>query len=325
MAPRTTASAVLTHPEFVRAVIRIIKSREAFCAVGDSPAVGPAEIVASIGGIKKVCQQENVPIIDLKTPLKINTPDGRIAKSLFIAREIYKFDKIISLPKLKNHSLTGITGAVKNLYGVIPGLRKAKYHFRFKSIEEFSSLLIELNLRVKPCMNIVDGIIGMQGDGPNSGDPKKMGLIIMGDNTVAVDYIASTIMNYNPDDIPFIKIAKNYKFGGYQKNLINVKGESLKKSIVKDFKVIKPRKSPEMGSGFLRKVIINLIIKKPVIIKNQCIGCEECAKICPAKTITLIDKKAVISYNKCIKCYCCSEVCSQNAIKLKIKPFTISD
>lgn len=321
MAPRTAASAVLTHPEFVRAVIRIIKNREAFCTVGDSPAVGSAEITASIGGIKKVCQQENVSIIDLKTPLKINTPDGKIAKSLFIAREIYKFDKIISLPKLKNHNLTGITGAVKNLYGVIPGLRKAKYHFRFKNIEEFNSLLIELNLRVKPCMNIMDGIIGMQGDGPNSGDPKKIGLIIMGDNTVALDYIASTIVNYNPDDIPFIKIAKDYKFGGYKKNLIDVKGESLKKSIVKDFKTIKPRKSPEIGSGFLRKVIVNLMIKKPVIIKNQCNGCSECAEICPAKTITLINNKAVISYNKCIKCYCCSEVCSQNAIKLKIKPF----
>jgi len=316
-------SAVLTHPELVRAVIWIVKEQGATCSVGDSSAVTPVELAGRIGGIKKVCQEENVPLIDLKIPCKKETPKGKIARFLYIAKEIYDFDSIINLPKMKNHNLTGITIAMKNLYGVIPGLRKAKYHLRYKKLDQFSSLFVELNQLVQPVINIVDGIISMEGDGPVSGEPRPIGLIIMGDNTVAVDYVCAKIMNYDLEKLSIIQKAKEYKWGGYTRNLISIKGENLEKCIVPDFKKTSGRKDNKLlpFPNFWKDILSAFLIKKPVINKKVCTGCGECAKICPPQTISIINKKAVITYKSCIKCYCCSEVCPQNAIYLKIKLF----
>ncbi len=321
LAPKKPETGALTHPEFIRAVIHIVKKAGAHPAVGDSPGLGTAEQIVKSSGIKKICEEENVPVINLQTPVKKTIKNGKIAKTITIAEEIYKFDKIINLPKLKNHGLTQITVALKNLYGVIPGLRKGAYHFRYKSINEFNSLLIELNQLVKPVINIVDGILGMEGDGPASGDPKKADLIIMGEDTISVDYISAILMNYDPDSISFIKTAKEYKFGGYTKELINVKGKKIEDCIIKNFKTIKGKMNPEIFPPLLRILIQKFLIKKPVVKKSKCTGCKKCIEICPPKTIKLIHNKAHIFYKNCIKCYCCSEICPIKAIDLKISPF----
>lgn len=127
-------------------------------------------------------------------------------------------------------------------------------------------------------------------------------------------------MNYQPDELPFIKTAKKYQFGGYQRNLIKVKGEDPEKCVVKDFRTIKGKKSSELLHNRLGQLAERFIIKKPVIKKSLCIGCGECVKVCPAKIITLVNKNTVISYINCIKCYCCFEIYSENSVKLKIKP-----
>ncbi|MBU1076411.1 MAG: DUF362 domain-containing protein [Spirochaetes bacterium] len=290
--------------------------------VGDGPAVNISKQIASFSGVKKICEEEGVSIIDLKTPKKILTPDGKIAKFIYIARELDDFDKIINLPKLKNHGLTQITVAGKNLYGVIPSLRKIEYHFKYKEITEFNSLILELNRIVKPVINIVDAIVGMEGNGPGAGDPKQCNSIIMGSDTIAVDYIAARIMNYDPDSIPYFQTAREYNYGGYKEELIKLKGDRLEDRIVKDFKTIKGKSSPKMVPLFLQNIISQFIIKKPVISKLKCIGCGKCLKVCPPKVITLKNKKAKIKYKGCIKCYCCFEVCPEKAINLKIRPFS---
>lgn len=321
LSPSKAEKASVTHPQFIRAVIRIIKKVGASCFVGDSPAVNSVDTVAKMSGIKQMCEQESVSLIDLKTPIQVDTPQGRIAKTITIADELSKFDKIINLPKLKNHGLTQITVAAKNLYGVIPGLRKSEYHFRYKDINQFNSMLIELNQIVQPDLNIVDGIVGMEGDGPMSGDPRNADVIIMGDNTMAVDYVAASVMNYQPENIPIFNTAKEYDFGGYQKEMINVLGEDLESCIIKDFKTIKGSTSPEMFPKPLQWIISHFMVKKPLIKHPKCIGCGKCVKICPAKTIKLNRKKAYITYKNCINCYCCSEICPYKAIQLIINPF----
>lgn len=315
LSPKEPEKVCTTNPEFLRAAIRIVKTAGAYPFIGDSPALHSFEKVVSVSGIKKVCEQENVPLVPFKTPLLIKNKNGKLIKSFVIAKEITEFDKIINIPKLKNHSLTLITVAVKNLFGVIPGMRKGQYHLRFQDAYRFSQMLIDLNMVVKPVLTIVDGIIAMDGDGPAAGNPKETCLIIAGDDTVAVDYISSIIMNYNPDDIPVINAAKEANFGGFCLDLINLKGEKLEKVVVKDFKTLKPA-AKGLRTKIIQFISKNFIIKRPRIKKSICTGCGDCVRVCPAHTILLKKSKAVINYKKCVRCYCCFEICRFKAIKL---------
>jgi len=317
LSPKEPDKACTTHPIFLKAVIRIIKKAGGIPSVGDSPAIHTANRVASASGIARICKEENVQLIELKTPFKIKNPNGKIIKSFVVAKEITQFDKIINLPKLKTHSLTLITVGVKNLFGVIPGIRKGKYHFRFQDPYRFSQMLVDLNMVVKPTLTIVDGIVGMEGEGPAAGNPKQIGVIIAGTDTVAIDYVSSIVINYNPLDIPTIQAAREVKLGGYSFELIDTKGVNIKDVIVKNFKTLTPKKSHSLIVQAISVLGKNLFLKKPVIQKKICIGCGECSKICPAQTIKIVNGKAVINYDNCIRCYCCFEICRYNAIKLK--------
>lgn len=310
--------ACTTHPEFIRAVIKIVRKAGVEPYLGDSPGYHPIQRVLSVSGIKKVCEEENVPVVPFETPIEVKIPDGQFVKSLIIAKEVLNFDKIINLPKLKNHSLTQFTCATKNIYGVVPGLRKTQYHMRFPHAYLFLKMLIDLNRIIKPTLSIVDGVIGMEGEGPLGGIPKKVGVIMAGVNSIAVDYVAAKIINYDPDQLLLIKIAKESGFGGYSKDKIIVKGDKIDDLIVKDFKTLRP--ADLVGHGILfkikRLIYKRILIKEPVVKRKMCQACQECIKICPAQTISLKNKKAKIKHNKCIHCYCCAEMCRYNAIKL---------
>lgn len=316
LAAKEPEKACTTHPEFLRAVIQLVKKAGGLPSVGDSPAFNTLSNVAKASGIKRVCREENIPLVTFRHTTLIKNPSGRMVKTFPVAREILAFDSIISLPKLKNHSLTHITVAVKNLFGVIPGMIKQTFHFRFQDSFHFSQMLIDLNRIIKPALNIVDGIMGMEGEGPNTGLPKRTGVIISGTDTVSVDYISSIIMNYDPQHIEVIKAAKISGFGGYEPSMIEVKGDDLRSLIDRTFKTI----TPGVGRGILSKIFPllnrNFLRKKPVIDRIKCAACEECIRICPAKTIFLVDGKARIEQKKCIKCYCCHEICRYKAVRL---------
>lgn len=315
---KDTEKACTTHPEFIRAVIKIIKKTGAHICLGDSPAFHSIQKVLKVSGIKKVCDEEKVPIVVFKEIKEIKNKDAFFVKSFHIAREVFQFNKIINLPKLKNHSLVQVTIALKNIFGVIPGLRKAQYHLRFPDPYLFSKMIIDLNMTIKPTLSIVDGIIGMEGEGPLSGTPRKVNVIVAGADSVSVDYICSQILGYNPLKILAINAAKEADFGGYSLDKINIKGDNLSNLQIPDFKKIKPTAATGQGlvPGIKNFIYKHIIVKKPVVKPNLCEGCQECVKICPAQAIAFINKKAKINYKKCIRCYCCSEICQFKAIKL---------
>ncbi|MFH1331750.1 MAG: DUF362 domain-containing protein [archaeon] len=304
---RKPEEAVTTHPEVVRAVIKQAKKVTSEIAIGDSPGyVGNLKgwnAVIEKTGMKKVAEEEKVKLQPLDTPKEVRNENGMIAKKFMIAEEIAKYDKIISVSKLKTHSLTIFTGAVKNMFGIIPGRLKSGMHMRYESTENFSKMLLDLYTLKKADLNIMDGIVGMEGQGPNAGDLKNFGIIAMSEDALALDYAITKGLKL---EVPMIRIAqqrnmiKEVEIEGGLSGEIKRPGTSIAESIIMPL------------AGSLRRKLTS----RPALIKEKCTKCVSCYNTCPAKAIEM-KPYPEFDYSKCIRCYCCHEVCPEKAIYLK--------
>ncbi len=310
--------AVTTHPSVVKAVVDIVKSETKSVIVGDNPMRALIE-----GDLKKALEVTGV--IEAAGPFWRNI--GANAKSLDIGSEVIdeilisdvikKVDYFINLPKFKTHILTGITCCVKNLFGLIPGAFKAKLHYKLRHPKILSRLFVDIYKYVTPNINIVDGILGMDGDGPTNGRPRLLGKIIAGENGVEVDSICAHMMGFkNPKVIPTISIASELGLGSASVSDIEVSGNLL---VFEDFLLPKPYAAPKEYriKGSIED-LFNLWDKlgqTPKLLKERCVLCGECEKICPASAITM-DPYPVIDEKRCIACYCCCENCQEGALEV---------
>ena len=266
--------AVTTHPEFVRAVIKLVKEAGGIPSVGDSPGFANPKKAAEVCGYLKVCDEENVPFVYFDQQKTIQSLNGR---RFNIAQAVLDADVIINLPKFKTHELTGITCAVKNMFGCIPGILKAEYHVKVPTRADFNLMLLDLLEVVRPTLNIVDAVRGMEGvGGPHSGKPKQIGLIAASKDAEAVDRVLL---------------------------------EAVKKT---DFEFIKLL--PEMK---IPKIIRAILLEKPVVDKKKCTGCKICGQVCKSEAISYHSKYPKFNYNKCIRCFCCAEMCPEHAIEVR--------
>ncbi|MFA6350418.1 MAG: DUF362 domain-containing protein [Candidatus Omnitrophota bacterium] len=306
--------AICTHPEIVRAVIKILKEINCRIIVGDGPSVWGkyvenVEEVYEKSGIKAVAAQEAVELIKF---------ENRQWHGQFpLARAAFECDHVINLPKFKTHELTLLTGAVKNLFGLVWGTYKTELHKKYFDIEEFAKILIDIYQQIKPSLTIVDGILAMEGDGPaSSGLPKKCGLVLAGSDCVAIDSVLAVIIGVDPLDVFTIReAAKRGDVGTDLKN-IDILGEKLEDA--KGAPFILPsasmvRKVPPAIANLARK----LIKYYPCVERDNCIKCAACIDSCPKKVIKMTPKGITFNYSGCIACFCCQEACPASAIKVK--------
>lgn len=314
--------AVTTHPAVLEAVILALQEKGAGkIVVGDSPAVVNSFRAAEKAGLIDVVKRCGVEWDPFEKTGKLVLESDPLIQALFQPAQIVnEVDMIFSLPKMKTHMMMYMTGAMKNLFGVFPGLEKSKFHFRYPEKQGFASLIVDLNRALKPSYAIMDGIIGMEGQGPANGEPKEIGVILASENILAIDIIASQIMNYKPEDIPTIFYGLN---GDWLDSIDKVElvGEKLEDVVVKDFKKQKVKSKMKKFAGnlpkFLYKALEKFMIPPPRFNHKKCIRCLKCTKICPAKALTLNERKKIaIDKNKCISCYCCDEVCPVEAISI---------
>ncbi len=309
--------AVTTHAEFVRAVIHELKEVGAEVFVGDSPAgTHDWDKLWTKTGLKQVCLEEGVDLIPFENSKTIDFKDNVNEIKIPILKELDNFDAVISLPKLKTHVLTKITGSVKNCYGLVIGHAKSHFHTLYPSPKKMSVFIGNLYGRLKPDFVVMDAILGMDGDGPNSGKPMTAGLIFAGADGVAVDSCACAVYGYEANDILHLKTASNLGYGISDFSFIERAGDGYSEIGKVPYKRSK--------ADFLFKIpeklffIITMIAKtRPHIDKNKCVRCGICAQACNQKAI--IKKKGsykVIS-SKCILCMCCIEACPYRAIALK--------
>jgi uncharacterized protein (DUF362 family)/Pyruvate/2-oxoacid:ferredoxin oxidoreductase delta subunit len=316
-------AAVTTHPAIVRAVIRQVRAAEGVPVVGDCggtegpPSEARFRAACAVAGITQVCEAEDAELVHLSArSVQIHNPEGLAFKRFEIAEEVMRADVVINLPKLKTHGLCLFTGGVKNIFGCLPGLTKMQMHARAQDADTFSQMLVDLMLAVSPALTIMDAVVGMDGNGPRSGDPKEIGAILASSDPVALDAVACEMVGIKPFLVATTRLAHERGVGIGDLERIEVRGESLEAMAVADFRL------PPGPSGFLQakgalQFLKRRLVAKPVVMVDRCKACWTCVRHCPVQALSEKGQAPIIDYDTCIRCYCCQELCPSDAIDLK--------
>jgi uncharacterized protein (DUF362 family)/Pyruvate/2-oxoacid:ferredoxin oxidoreductase delta subunit len=313
---------VCTHPSVLKAVGKLFLEAGAVVSCGDSPGFGSAALNMRIAGLKQAANELGIPVIEFSRGRQITRKEALLVKHFTIADGVLAADGLISLPKLKTHGLTRMTGAVKNQFGCMPGLLKSQHHARLADPYDFAAMLIDLNMIIRPRLFIMDAVMAMEGNGPRSGQPRKLGVLLFSADPVALDAVACKIINLDPAFVPTSQLGEKAGLGNFKDENIEVVGGKIEDFICRDFKAV--RKPPEhAASGRARIFIKNRISARPVIGKALCNCCGTCVEYCPVnpKAVDWVknDKShpPAHNYDRCIRCYCCQELCPQGAIFIK--------
>lgn len=309
LSSRLPEDGVCTHLEVIRAVIKLVRDCGAVPCIGDNPGGSISPAMAYEGsGLASLAKEEGV---ELKEVGGI-----KVVNAIPIAAYFFKCDKIINLPKMKTHSLIGLTGAVKNMYGAVAGLHKSELHKKFPSPEEFAKVLVDTFEALKPNLVLMDGIVSMDQGGPASGRLRNSGLLIAGEDSVAVDSVFAGLIGAKPLDIFTTAEAYKRKLGEADLGNIEILGEGIEESSIKGFEIPgKPGLITILGP--FAKFVAGFIKFGPRIEERLCKKCMICQDTCPVSAITINPDRAVINPKKCIRCMCCHEVCPHKAIELK--------
>lgn len=308
------------HPSVFRAVLQAFQEAGAALTYGDSPGFGSTKAAARSAGLLSVAEELQVPMADFQNGDQISFPEGNLIKQFQIARGVSEADGMISLSKLKSHALTRITGSIKNQFGCIPGVLKAEFHSKLPSANQFSKMLVDLNLYLKPRLYIMDGIIAMEGNGPRSGNPRPMQVLLFSRDPVALDAAVCRMIHLDESLVDTLVYGNAYGLGSSRE--ITFLGEALQRFDTPDFAVNRSAASTTTELGMLTsRFMRNHITPRPVIHEEQCTRCGRCVEVCPAEPKALSWKNGkkqppVYDYNRCIRCYCCQELCPHEAISV---------
>lgn len=315
LAGRGVDLCVTTHPFIVKGVLELVLAAGGIPAIGDSPAVGGVKRVAEQCGVAKVAREMGVPVVEFNEVAEVKTDAAFTFRRFEIAKAVLEADVVINLPKFKTHAQTLLTLGVKNTFGCIPGMRKAQWHLK-AGVDRayFAGMLTELAEVVAPALTIVDGVMGMEGEGPSNGSPRSLGVIVAGKEVHAVDAACCRIVGLSPGELPTIAAARER--GLWDGKLVCV-GERIEDVAVSQF--ILPR-SFDIQWGLpaiIKRSLRRFLTPRPVIAQGVCKGCGVCAGVCPPRAISVAAEGVRIDYQRCIRCYCCQEVCPEGAVHFK--------
>ena len=310
---KSPEKAVTTHPEIVHQVILLAQGAGGVVSVGDSPGIGKPESVARKCGILAVVEATGAHFAPFEESVPISLDAGTF-HHLEVAKEALAADVIINLPKLKTHQMMGYTGAVKNMFGLVVGMRKARLHLQAGTDKAFFALmLLELAERFKPALSIMDAVVGMEGDGPGSGDPVQLGALLASPHPVALDTVATTMVNLPEQRVWTQMIARQTGRQGVSFDSLELLGVPLETLQTTRFR---PAKNADVNFGLptpVKNLLKNAITAQPEI-DQACQRCGDCVTHCPPQAMTLDANGIKIDYGRCIRCFCCQELCPHNAI-----------
>lgn len=313
IAPFPLERAVTTHPVVVRAVAEMVQAAGGEVWIGDSPASpeGPPDSLWRRTGMAEVAAATGARLVPF---------DGAEWRRLrgqdyFIAQPVFAADLIITVPKLKTHTLTLYTGAVKNLFGTIPGTRKREVHYRAPAVSDFSRALADVLELVRPGLAIMDGVMGQEGNGPGAGGtPRPYGCLAASADPVALDTVLSRAMGCRPGEVFHLQEAAARGLGTANPSAIDIIGDQraldfgpVRLPIVQ--RVLRASLPGWMASPLRQVTRVHPCIPVPA----DCSGCGRCAEACPREAI-LPGRPPHFRLDLCVGCMCCAEVCPQGVI-----------
>lgn len=333
--------AVTTHPEIFRSVAQAMRKYQVELSYGDSPATDNPDKAARICGIEGIASELMIPMADFATSAPCDFQQGVLCRKFQFVKAVEDNDGIISISKFKTHALTRFTGAIKNQFGLIPGMLKSKDHFRFPNEKAFSQMLADLNNCVKPRLFIMDAIIGMEGNGPANGTPRRMDMVLVSDDPVALDSVCVGIMGLDYRKVMTVMTGHESGLGiadyhdidfclidniDKEERIIWDKADKMVPMLViHDFKnAVNQNGAISRLEKIAGPLLKRLVLNRPVIIKGKCTKCRKCVEICPLEPKAIFfseeEQKIVYDYSRCIRCFCCQETCPSAAIEVARAP-----
>lgn len=317
LAIRPPEDAVTTHPAVVSAMCELVKEAGGIPVIGDGSGVVRPDVSTTeafrASGIESVASACGAELINFEISgyTEVSVPAARQFPRLYIAKAVLEADVVISLPKLKTHELTLYTGALKNFFGAVPHKIRKQAH-ALEDRDRFGEAIVDIYSVVKPHLAVMDGVIGMEGNGPANGTPVHSGVIMASYDCVALDMVASELIGIDPLKVPTNKAALSRGFGTQKPE---VKGIPLQEASLR-FKMAEGGVTA-MVPSFLMRVLRKHLTVKPFINTSKCALCKACVLNCSAHAIEEMDKILKINPEKCIQCYCCRELCPNDAVEIK--------
>jgi uncharacterized protein (DUF362 family)/Pyruvate/2-oxoacid:ferredoxin oxidoreductase delta subunit len=316
--------AVTTHPTVVATVGRMAKEAGAVPIIADSPGSGlpynqrTMERLSRTNGMYQAADAAGIAV-NLDTTYKaVSYPQGNLIKRFEVITPVLEADGVFNLCKLKTHTFMSMTGAVKNNFGVIPGLTKPGYHANLQDKGHFANMLLDLAAYVSSRISIMDAVVGMEGDGPSAGTPRQVGLLLAATNPLALDIVASEIIGLSRAQNPVLLEAEKRGLYPHRLEQVELIGANIADLRIPDFKL--PATifdGNDLGPfAWLAPMFKNAASLQPRIIKDRCVACGSCFEACPVDAISMNDY-AQINDKLCIRCYCCHEMCADEAIELR--------
>lgn len=316
-------AAIITHPNVVAAVAGKIQELGGVVTIADSPGglYHPTVLknVYAASGYTEMAKEHGFTLNFDCSYADLAVPNGKRSKLFPVITPALQTDLIVDIAKLKSHCMTGMSGTVKNMFGVVPGLMKPELHCRFPDKAHFGEMLADLCEALAPKICFVDAVTAMEGNGPSGGTPRFVGALIAGANPFAVDVVCAHVMAMDPSRIFMLRSGMQRGICPENIDQITLLGTPLADLAVPDFLApeSKPTNFLTHVPKFLRPLATKITTPIPKIRERDCIGCGKCAESCPQHTIALEQHKAHIAYRECIRCYCCHEMCPVQAIDIK--------
>ena len=321
--------AVTTHPAVAEMLARILSEEDySDVSAGDSGGFGSSIKSMERLGMREELKKYGCRMAAFDEAVRTEYPEGIHAKEFMLAQDVIEADAIVSVCKMKTHALEHITGAVKNQYGCVQGKHKAAGHTRYPSAESMARMIVDLNLLVRPRLYVMDGIVAMEGNGPTSGDPVPMKILLFSTDPVALDSVFARLVYLDPEAVPTEVAGAQMGLGTWKEEeivLLTPDGAvSMEEAVQKygrpDFRVIRKKGKAE---GIMNTVTILRFLKPgPRIDADKCRKCGVCVESCPVEGKALTFSKGrnhppVYNYRKCIRCFCCQEMCPHKAISVR--------
>ena len=317
--------AATTHPALLCELTKMLRARGASVLLGDSPGglytAAHVNHVYDLSGMH-ACEAVGAELNQDFSLADASFPDAVCAKKFTYTAYLDQADAIIDFCKLKTHGMMGLTNAVKNYFGVIPGTMKPEYHYKYPKIEDFANMIVDLCEYCKPRLCICDAVVGMEGNGPTQGSARPIGCLLAAESPHALDLVACGLIGLRPDEVPTLTAAIRRGLCPESREALRVYGDADALAVA-DFKTVPSQASVFFrrgGKGPVAKLVdsflFHLLTPYPKLHAKACVGCRKCANICPAKAITMQRGKPRIDRKACIHCFCCQEFCPKGAMQV---------